>query len=441
MDDLARLLETGETAQVEFKRTLSDERRIIETIAAMATIGGGTILVGVADDGVVVGIDLGEGARERFIQRTLSQTDPKVFVDLTITQRDQKRILRIDVPSGDGPHLAYGRAFYRSGPATVAMTRDEYERRLLDRLREASGYERRLDAGSSLADIDDDAVRRFIAAARARGQRIDDAPHDVLRRLRMSDDEHLTVAGQLTFGRWPQGPFPQAVVRARAERGTTRDSSSIEGRLDEQIEAGVRFVERNLRVIEERESVRRTSRPELPTPAIREALANAVAHRDYRSVAPTQLFLDDDRLTVWNPGHLPAPLTPAALSGPHPSIPPNPLIARALYLQGYIEEWGTGTNRVLETMADNGNPLPLFAEEAGGIRVILPLLSGDPGVLNPRQRAFDAATAAGSELTTAAYAEAHDVSQRTALNDLRELERLGLVSRQGRGRTVRWRKR
>lgn len=115
----------GESEQVELKSSLADSRRIVETVAAVATLRGGTIVVGVCDDGRVIGTDLGEGALEQLSQRIRAGTDPKVCARLTVEPVDGRSVLRSDVPPGAGPHLANGRAFTPSGPATVLMSRDE----------------------------------------------------------------------------------------------------------------------------------------------------------------------------------------------------------------------------------------------------------------------------------------------------------------------------
>jgi ATP-dependent DNA helicase RecG len=275
-------------------------------------------------------------------------------------------------------HLAFGRAYYRSGPATVVMTRDEYERRLLDRMRESSGFERRVEPAWADTEVDQDALHRF-------GERL-----ALLGRLHLGRSGALTVAAILLFGRAPQGPLLQAVVRARARRGAAEDSAPIEGTLFDQIDRACDFVARNLKIRAVRTGVVRKDVPDLPLDAVREVIANAVAHRDYRSTAAIQLRLDDDGLVIWNPGHFPPPITPEALRREHPSVPTNPLLARALYLAGYIEEWGTGTLRVVEAMAKNGNPPPLFEERDGGVRVALPLTGALPADLLPRERAFTA---------------------------------------------------
>jgi ATP-dependent DNA helicase RecG len=357
-------------------------------------------------------------------------------------------MVEIRVPAGDGPHLAYGRAFYRSGPATVAMTRAEYERRLLDRLREASGFERRTESDWTQDLLDEQAARGFVEEARRRGRSPAEpepaldpgSPRQLLERLHLIREQRLTVGGILLFGRAPQGPLPQATIRARARRGALEDVEGIEGNLFAQIELAVRFVSRNLKVRARRDAPVRQEQAELPTAAVREVVANAIAHRDYRSTAPIQLRLDDNGLILWNPGHFPAPITAASLRGEHPSVPTNPLIARALYLAGYIEEWGTGTNRVIAAMAANGNPEPTFDDvtQPGGIRVVLPLPDAIPSGLSDRQAGFLASMKAGERFTTVSYATATGIAPRTALNDLKQLRFLGLVEAEGQGKASRW---
>jgi ATP-dependent DNA helicase RecG len=442
-DDLRALVEAGESARVEFKASLSDTRRIIETIAGMATIGGGVVLVGMRDDGTVVGCNPGRGEVERFVQQVLTGTDPRIYVDLDQPTLDDLPLVRVRVPPGDGPHLAFGRAFFRSGPTTVAMTRDEYERRLLDRLRESAGFESREEPSRGFADLDPASVTRFCGLAAGRLQDSPDPgdPRTLLARLHLASGERLTVAGCLLFAREPQGPLPQAVIRGRALRGLGEDACAVEGTLLAQIDTAVAFVERNLRHRPRRDGPIREDIPELPRAAVREVVANAVAHRDYRSTAPIQLRLDDQALEVWNPGGLPAPLTPASLREPHPSIPPNPFLARALFLAGYIEEWGTGTLRVIEAMRVNGNPTPTF--EAGrmdGVRVLLPLPGTTPAGLPTRLLSALAALPAGAPFRSAEYARIAGVSPRTAALDLAAAEAAGLARRVGTGRATRWRK-
>lgn len=435
--DVRAQLAGGEGPAVEFKSSLADSRKLIETLAAMATIGGGAVLIGVRDDGTPIGATLGEGEHERLVQQVLANTDPRLFIELDEPEVEGKRLLRITVPAGDGPHLAFGRAFHRIGRATVAMTRDEYERRLLDRLRESSGFERRLVEGSSERDLSATAFEHWLARAKARLERVPSTAREAVERLHLFRSEGLTTAGWLLFSSDPQGPFPQAVIRARARRGEAEDVASIEGALGQQLDAAAAFVARNLKTRARIQSAGRREQTELPLVAVREALANAVAHRDYRSTAPIQLELTDEGLTIWNPGQLPPPLTAASLREQHPSVPPNPLLARALYLAGYIEEWGTGSLRIIEELERNGNPSPIFQADAAGVRATLPLEQpSEPA--SARARSALKRLRVGKPFSSAEYAQAAKVSVRTAAMDLALLAQQGFVKRQGVGRATRW---
>jgi ATP-dependent DNA helicase RecG len=426
--EVVNAVRSGESFRVELKSSLADSRRIIETVAAMATSGGGMVLVGVRPDGQFVGIEVGENTLERFLQRVHSGTDPRIYVDLRVVDVQGVQVLVVQVPPGDGLHFAFGRAFHRPGPATVQLTRHEIERRLLDGLRESGGFERRTDLGLTICDTNPAAIAgRFDGDA-------------VLERLNVVRDEALNVAGILLFATHPQRPLPQAVIRARSQRGASEDTAAIEGSVFDQIDTATAFAVRNLKIRADRTRVVRRDVPELPEGAIREVISNAVAHRDYRSTAAIQLRLDDRALVVWNPGHLPDPITTTKLREPHPSVPTNPLLANGLFRAGYIEEWGDGTLRVIREMAANGNPDPLFEEVDAGIRVTLPLPGAIVPGLNERQLAFIQSLASGATTSTGDYAGSAGVSRATALHDLRGLERRGLVSRVGVGRATKWRR-
>ena len=104
---------------------------------------------------------------------------------------------------------------------------------------------------------------------------------------------------------------------------------------------------------------------ELPREAVAEALVNAVAHRDYTSLASVQVMLFADRLEVWSPGELRPPLTLEKLSQPHPSLPPNPLLAEPLYLAQYIEKAGSGILDMFRQCAEAGLRPPTFRHDVG----------------------------------------------------------------------------
>ena len=111
---------------------------------------------------------------------------------------------------------------------------------------------------------------------------------------------------------------------------------------------------------------------ELPYEAVKEAIVNAVVHRDYTSNASVQVMLFKDRLEVWSPGGLPHGMTIGKLFAAHKSVPVNPLLARAMYLKGYIEKSGTGTGDMIAKCASWGVPAPeWYEDDPDDFRVVL----------------------------------------------------------------------
>ena len=113
------------------------------------------------------------------------------------------------------------------------------------------------------------------------------------------------------------------------------------------------------------ESVQAPVTYEIPKEVVREAIVNAVAHRDYTSNASIQVMLFSDRLEILNPGRLPPSLTLEQLRETHPSVPNNRLLARSLYLTQYIEEMGTGTLDMIRRCGDAGLSEPEFTDRSG----------------------------------------------------------------------------
>jgi ATP-dependent DNA helicase RecG len=173
----------------------------------------------------------------------------------------------------------------------------------------------------------------------------------------------LRNAGVLFFAKDVRHFFPQAYVTCLLARG--RDKADILDRKDfcggvvSDIEEGLRFIERNTRTAYRIEKLRREEVPEYPMRALREAITNAVMHRDYFE-AGANVFVEiyDDRIEVSNPGGLPKGLTPAELGTR--SIRRNPLVADLLHRIAFIEKAGTGIRRMREDAKKNRSPQPIF---------------------------------------------------------------------------------
>ncbi len=225
---------------------------------------------------------------------------------------------------------------------------------------------------ASLADLDKNKIRRFVGLAREKRkfpiQYSEEHIHTILSSLHLiSDNDEVTNAALLLFGKDVQKWFISATIKC-AHFPTELMSKPIlsqqliEGDVFEVIDGAVDFVLSKIdaSVGERTQSAQADIRYELPVQAVTEAIVNAVIHRDYTSTGSVQVMLFKDRLEVWNPGRLPYGITLAKLSGEHNSIPVNPLLARPVYLAGYIEQLGTGTTDLINRCIEYGLREPEF---------------------------------------------------------------------------------
>ena len=442
--ELQRRLQQGESETLEFKRSLGELREIVETVGAFANARGGTLLIGVDRDGQVVGVQLGRGSLESLANAIQQNTDPKVLPSLSVAALEGRTVIVVEVPESPvKPVFAYQKPFKRVGRSNHILAAAEVARLAME------SYQLSWDAApmeASLAEIAPEAIRRFLQTARKeRNFEVDPeiSPEEALEKLHLLHEGRLTRAALLLFGRDPQKHFPQAEVRCARFRGTEPlefvDMQVIGGTLMEQVPEVMRFLRRNLQLSAEIKGLEREERWEYPLEALREAVVNAVCHRDYASSGEVQVRLFDDRLEVWNPGTLPEGLSPEDLRRAHDSRPRNKLLAQAFFLLKYIEQWGTGTLRMIGTCRDAGFPEPEFTERATRFvvtfhkskltREYLERLG-----LSERQLVAVEYVKSKGRITNREYVQLVGVSRATAARDLSELVQKGILRRRGEGR-------
>jgi ATP-dependent DNA helicase RecG len=180
----------------------------------------------------------------------------------------------------------------------------------------------------------------------------------------------------------------------------------------------------------------RKERWEYPLDAVREGITNAVCHRDYADSGNVLVKIFDDRLEIWNPGSLPSGLTVDDLRKAHESKPRNKLIARAFFLIKYIEQFGTGTGRMISDCREAEVPEPEFESRASSFRIIFRRpISVDEALsrlnLNARQKIAVKHAMQHGKLTRADYEKVAGAPRATANRDLAELIRMGLLKKRG----------
>lgn len=258
---------------------------------------------------------------------------------------------------------------------------------------------------ASLADLDADRIAWFIERARqVRGFPLppNASPTELLTHLNLLDHGQPVHAAVLLFGRQPQRFLLSSALKAAHFHGTAiakpiPSYQVFKGTVFELVDQAVDFVLARLSfaVGTRAASSQAPAAYEIPPEVIREAVVNAVAHRDYTSNGSVQVMVFADRVEIWNPGSLPPSLTLEQLRQPHGSIPANPLLAEPLYLAQYIERLGTGTADMIRRCCDAGLPEPVFSID-DGFRIAL----GRPTPVDATQETTKETTQEATEETT-----------------------------------------
>ena len=438
------LLKEGESETVEFKPSLSQMDKIIGSISAFSNTKGGTLIIGVSDKGEVLGVDIGTRTIESLANQIKQNTDPMAYPSIRVDKSDKKQVVVIEVEEGkQKPVLAFGRAYKRVGKSNHKLGYDEIRNLALETSK--IYWDSRVCEDASFGDIDEEKVRLFLRKAKyERRLELDlEIPvRESLEKLKLLREGKPTNAAILLFGRSTHKFFTQSETRCARFKGTKPlefiDMKVFGGNIIDQREDVVEFVKEHIKLHAKIVGMERIETWEYPIDAIREAITNAICHRDYEISANVQVRIFDDRIEIWGCGHLPEPLTVEDLKQRHISILRNPLVGECFFWIKFIEQWGTGTNRIIDSCLNHGFPEPVFEELSGSLVVTLRKgiteeLLKEKG-LNERQiKAVSYIREKGS-ITNKEYLVLFDVSRITATRDLKLLEEEEIVKRIGTGR-------
>ncbi|OGC22556.1 hypothetical protein A3J90_06660 [candidate division WOR-1 bacterium RIFOXYC2_FULL_37_10] len=443
--DIKKLIKKGESELVEFKKSFDNEA--IETISAFSNTVGGKILVGVSDSGNIIGISIGKGTLERLANKIQQETDPKVYPSITMKKIDGKTIIVIQVmPSPDKSVLAFGRPYKRVGKSSFKMSKDEYEFLILEKHKDKLQFDKQSCKGATLKDVDVAQVKNFlkkIVFERRLYLDLKISAKDVLKRLDLIVNNKLTNAAMLLFGKNTQKFFSQAKLKCARFKGISPiefiDMKVFGGNLFQQRDDALEFIKEHIKLHAEIKGTERIEKWEYPIEAIREAITNAICHRDYGIASNIQIRVFDDRMEIWGCGHLPNPLIPEDLKKKHKSILRNPLIGKCFFLMKYIEEWGTGTNRMVKTCLKEGLPEPIFEETSGDFLVTFRkyrISEESFKELNERQKKIVDYLRENKKINRRTCMGLLNTSKDTAVRELVSLQEKSLIMRNGKGKNV-----
>jgi ATP-dependent DNA helicase RecG len=377
---------SGEDSFTEFKRDVSQRSDFASEMIAFANMEGGRILVGVDDSGTIVGIQDPQRVEEAILNIARHNCIPPLSPTITYVQDDDGHtVVVVEVPRRmEAPHENNsGQCYIRAGSTKRLCTPQERARLL--QAASLVHFDEIPIGNTSSADLELEAFGEYYQRIYEQPLEEADVPlTPMLANMRflvqdLRGEQRLSLAGLLLFGKRPQDFLSHAYIAAVRWEGveageTIIDRQDIMGRLPQQIDQAEAFILRNTRLSTKIEGVRQADRREYPRAALREAVVNAVLHRDYSlEGAQILLYIFDDRLELRSPGTLPNSVTLNNIRT-HYSKPRNETIARVLLNLGYVNRLGSGIPRMIRLMRAHTGREPDF--EVGSAQFLVRLWSG-----------------------------------------------------------------
>lgn len=429
-----------EGQNIEYKEQWYDDH--LKTVCAFANTQGGRLFIGITDKEIPVGV--------KDLSKLLEVLPNKIrnilgiVPDLNIENKSGKDILVISVLHSNIPISYEGRYYSRSGSNTFELKGPSLTHFLISST--GKGWDEYVEENAKIDDLDPETMRRYRLLAKDRLPMIStvDDPKEMLERLHLMDNGKLTKAAVLLFAKDPRKFILQAYLKIGRFKEDTHiiGSDEIEGNLFQQIDKAMEVLRTKYLKVEFRTGgIHRQEIWEYPHDALKEAVTNALVHRDYLDSAHTQMRIYDDQLWLWNAGGLPPGIRIEELSTKHNSKPRNKLLAEVLFKASVIEAWGIGTVNMIGLCERQGLPSPEFKEEQGGfsLRFYKDRFNEDAlrkMGLNARQVKAVLYVKEKGSITNEQYRKHLQISERTAtrdLADLRELDILEQIGTTGKG--------
>jgi len=342
--ELLELIRTGEGYTLEFKERINN---LGKEICAFANASGGKIILGVRDNGEIVGFKLTNSNKSRINDITRNM-DPSFQVNI----EQVSDLVVIYVPEGkEKPYFVNGHCYLRQSANSQQLTRDEirsfFQKENLVRFDRKAN----LDFGFE-NDFDNMKLKHFLIKAK-----INDLlpTMHILENLNLLTDGKMNNAGVLFFAHRISKFFYNAIIGCVLYEGTKRvnilDKAEFDADFISNLNNAILFALRNLRVKYIIKKLEREEKPEIPEEVLRELILNAMVHRDYFSEGRVLIEIFHDRVEISNPGGL---LFDKKYFGKK-SLARNPILVDLVHRLGLVEKVGSGVNRVKEILKENVN--------------------------------------------------------------------------------------
>lgn len=450
----------GET--LEFKQDMPSSSDLAKLITAFYNTRGGTIVFGIEDETQqLVGVTSPQGIEEGIINIIRDRCSLDVMPTIEFVSYQGLEFVVVTCPQGARkPYLVSGetRPYVRVGPSNRKAQDEEVRRLYIEG--STGGFEALPCRDATIADLSEAFIATYVqrreeTSGQPLGLSWEEALHGLGCLVEQGETWVSTNAGIMLFAEEPQRFISQAEVACVRFKGTDVvtyiDRRDLRGPLYQLVDDAEQFIYRHMKVGRRIEGFMGVDYREYPEEAVREAIVNAVVHRDYsRRGQRIRVFMFDDRIEVYSPGTLPPGISLEKMRRLEPqSVLRNPIIVGVFRDLGtrYIEQLGTGIRRMALAMEGYGLPRPRFEEVGSEFRVTLmgpgrrfmEEVTARPAWakgLNERQVEAVLYVGEHGRITNREYRDLTSISRRWATKELQEMVDLGIFAARGTGRAT-----
>ena len=384
IEEIQKLIAKDEHRCLELKKTTGELQDGMHSACAFLNTEGGLLIFGVAPTSLKILGQQVTDSTQREIAQALAGLYPAVevkpeYIDVPGRNGDQLIVMHFSGWRwGQMPYTYRGCPYYKNESTTQVMPQEMYEERLRAAKPEKFAWERQEAEGVALADLDEkrirDAVRLGVERGRMPATAEAESVESLLSKWNLMRDGKVLNGAVALFGKNLSG-YTQMSLRLARFRGTDKnefvDSGRADGNFFDLLDAGMAFLFKHLSQSGKIVGFQKEEHLEIPAEALREALTNALCHRQLEKYDLTpSIAVYDDRVEIENPGRLPFDLTPETIKNAHASYPYNPLIAEVLFKSSFLESWGSGVGRMVDACRAQGVPEPEYDVAGGFVRMI-----------------------------------------------------------------------
>ena len=464
IEELKILIQNDEHRQLELKKTTGELKDGMHTACAFLNTEGGWLIFGVAPTLKILGQQVTDNT-QREIAQALSYMEPQVDVRVEYIDVPDRPDFKVIAMHFDGwawgmvPYTYHGCPYYKVESTTKEMPRDMYDERLRRSKPDLFAWERQPSEFTDISSLDEKLIRGVVRLGVERGRLSDlaltEPIGDVLGKWKLTTGERPMNAATALFTK-DTGMYTQFTMRLARFQGTDKnefiDNQRVEGNIFVLLNEAMNFFRKHLNMHGKIVGLVRDEYLEVPAEALREAVLNALCHRQYERYNLTiGIAIYDDRIEIENPGILPPQITPENIREPHISYPYNPLIANVLYSTTYIENWGSGVKRIIEACQKRGVAAPTWSINGGFVVVtFIRPTEGDTQSdtqdvtkdvtkqLSDRQKFILQLIENDAFVTTSEMSQKTGVTTRTIKRDLEYLQEQRILAREGGRKEGRW---